>query len=274
MPELPEVETIRRGIAPHLIGRRVESVVVRQPRLRRPVPAELAEHLDGQPLQAVGRRGKYLLLHFPNGTLLIHLGMSGSLRVLPGASPAGRHDHLDLCFEGERRLRLHDPRRFGLVDWQALGTTHPWLARLGPEPLDADFHAQWLTQQAAGRRRPIKSLVMDSAVVVGVGNIYANEALWQAGIHPRRPAGDLAPPELVRLVEAIRQVLQAAIAQGGTTLRDFTRADGRPGYFAQSLAVYGRAGEPCNRPGCGGRIEQTVIAQRSSYYCPQCQPAP
>ncbi len=274
MPELPEVETTRRGIAPHLTGRRVEGVVVRQPRLRRPVPPDLADHLGGQPLQAVDRRGKYLLLCFPPGELIIHLGMSGSLRVLQDDPPAGPHDHLDLRFDGDRLLRLHDPRRFGWVDWQPRGTTHPWLARLGPEPLGEDFHDDWLSQQAAGRRRAIKSLVMDSAVVVGVGNIYANEALWRAGIHPHHPAGDLARPALMRLVGAIRQVLQAAIDQGGTTLRDFTRADGRPGYFAQSLAVYGRAGQACLHPGCDGRIEKAVIVQRASYFCPRCQPPP
>ncbi len=269
MPELPEVETTRRGIAPHLEKRRVTDVIVRQTRLRRPVPEHLPVTLAGQRLTKLARRGKYLRLCFPAGELILHLGMSGSLRVLPADTPAGSHDHVDLAFEGGRVLRLHDPRRFGLVDWQPSGTVHPWLAHLGPEPLEPDFHGAWLAGRARGRRLAVKAFLMDSKVVVGVGNIYASEALFRAGIHPARAAGRIARARWERLAEAVRAVLAEAIEEGGTTLRDFTRADGRPGYFAQSLAVYGRAGEPCLR--CGTAIRRRVLGGRASYYCPACQ---
>jgi len=269
MPELPEVETTRRGIAPHLEGRRVARVIVRQPRLRRPVPDHLPVTLAGQRLSAVARRGKYLRLCFPAGEAIVHLGMSGSLRVLSAEVPPGPHDHVDWVFEDGRVLRLHDPRRFGLVDWQPSGTVHPWLAHLGPEPLSPDFHGAWLAERARGRRLAVKPFLMDAKVVVGVGNIYASEALFRAGIHPARPAGRIARDRWERLAEAVRSVLREAIAQGGTTLRDFTRADGRPGYFSQSLAVYGRAGAPC--PRCGTAIHRRRLGGRASYYCPACQ---
>jgi formamidopyrimidine-DNA glycosylase len=270
MPELPEVETTRRGIAPLLEGRHLEGLRVRERRLRWPVPEGLEEQVAGALVQAVERRAKYLLLRLEAGTLILHLGMSGSLRVLPAATPPQVHDHLDLILAGGVCLRLRDPRRFGSLIW-CIGPTegHPLLRDLGPEPLGSDFHADYLARMAFGRRVPVKSLIMDSRVVAGVGNIYASESLFVAGIHPQRACGRISPDRYGRLAEAIRRVLEEAIAQGGTTLRDFSQADGNPGYFSLSLRVYGRAGEPC--PGCGGPIRQRRIAQRSSYFCPRCQ---
>ena len=270
MPELPEVETTRRGIAPHLLGHRVQALHVRQPRLRWPVPAELATGLGGQTITSVERRGKYLLLGCARGTAILHLGMSGSLRVLPADEPPGRHDHLDIVLDDGRCLRLRDPRRFGAALWTAEPPeTHPLLASLGPEPLAAAFDGEHLHACAAGRRVSVKELVMNAHVVVGVGNIYANEALFAAGIHPRRAAGRISLARYRRLAAAIKQILAAAIEQGGTTLRDFSRADGSPGYFALSLKVYGREGEACQS--CGQPIRQRRIGQRSSFFCPHCQ---
>ncbi len=268
MPELPEVETSRRGIAPHIEGRRVSAVVLRQPRLRWPVSPELADELVGQPILRVDRRGKYLLLVSPPGTLILHLGMSGSLRVLPVETPAGKHDHLDLCFD-EICLRLHDPRRFGAALWSQQPLQHALLAQLGPEPLSDAFDADYLQASLLGRSAPIKTLLMDSKRVVGVGNIYANEALFAAGIHPGRAGGRIGRQRLERLVAQIKRVLAEAIEQGGTTLRDFTREDGKPGYFAQELKVYGRTGQPCSV--CGEPIRLLKLGQRSSFYCPRCQ---
>jgi len=269
MPELPEVETSRRGIAPLLEGHIVSDVVVRQRQLRWPVPRGLKKRLAGRELMLVERRAKYLLLRFSSGTLIIHLGMSGSLRVLPADTPADTHDHVDIVF-GPLCLRLRDPRRFGAVLWQSgPPEQHELLRRLGPEPLSDDFDTDHLAAAARGRRLPIKQLIMDGKVVVGVGNIYANEALFQAGIHPLRAAGRIGYQRLARLVDAIKQVLAAAIEQGGTTLRDFQREDGRPGYFAQELQVYGRGGEPC--PACGRPLKEVRLGQRSTVYCGHCQ---
>jgi formamidopyrimidine-DNA glycosylase len=269
MPELPEVETTRRGIAPHLEGHLVTDVVVRQPRLRWPVTRGLRRQLVDQELMLVERRAKYLLLRFPAGTLIIHLGMSGSLRVLPADTSPNRHDHVDIVF-GEQCLRLRDPRRFGAVLWhRGEIQRHPLIAALGPEPLSDAFSPDYLVAAAHGRKVPIKQLIMDGRVVVGVGNIYANESLYLAGIHPRRAAGRIARTRLAGLVAAIKQVLAAAIEQGGTTLRDFQREDGRPGYFAQQLSVYGRGGLPC--PGCGRPLKETRVGQRSTVYCRHCQ---
>lgn len=269
MPELPEVETTRRGIAPHIQGRRLNGAVVRQPKLRYEVPAELDRYIEGRIVEAVERRGKYLLLRFDRGGLLIHLGMSGSLRLVPADSPPRTHDHLDILFEG-RCLRFHDPRRFGLVLWSdGDPADHPLLARLGPEPLSDGFSVDYLQGIAAHRRIAVKSLIMDSHIVVGVGNIYANEALFVAGIHPLRRSDRIAAPRYGALVDAIRAVLSRALEEGGTTLRDFVREDGEPGYFAQQLKVYGRTGEPC--PACGAPIAHRIVAQRSTYYCPRCQ---
>lgn len=270
MPELPEVETTRRGIAPHLVGRTITRVLVREPRLRWPVPPALAANLEARPVERVERRGKYLLLGNAAGSALLHLGMSGSLRLLPADAPVGRHDHLDLVLDDDRCLRLTDPRRFGAALWAGPDPhAHPLLVRLGPEPLGPAFTAEGLLARAAGRRVPIKTFIMDSHVVVGVGNIYASESLFLAGIDPRRPAGALTPAAGARLVEAIRSVLEAAIADGGTTLRDFVGGDGKPGYFSQQLRVYERARLPCRH--CGSAIEQIRQANRSTYFCPRCQ---
>jgi formamidopyrimidine-DNA glycosylase len=270
MPELPEVETTRSGIAPHLIGKRVAGVVVRQPRLRWPVPEDLGETLAGRRVLDVRRRAKYLLVDFPHGTLIVHLGMSGSLRVLPADAPPGPHDHVDLVLDNGRCVRLTDPRRFGAVLWTVdRAEDHPLLAGLGPEPLAEAFSAEWLYRRARGRRVAVKAFLMDAANVAGVGNIYASEALFLAGIRPGRAAGRVGLADYRQLAAAIREVLGEAIAQGGTTLRNFTGSDGRPGYFLQMLNVYGRAGQACHV--CGTPIKQKTIGQRASCYCPRCQ---
>jgi formamidopyrimidine-DNA glycosylase len=269
MPELPEVETTRRGIATQVTGRTVAAVVVREPRLRWPVPADLGRLLTGRTVVRVGRRAKYLLLEFPHGVLIVHLGMSGSLRVLPASSPASKHDHLDLVF-GEHCLRLRDPRRFGAVLWSGAPVEqHPRLAGLGPEPLADDFDGAYLARVGRARRIAVKTLIMDGRVVVGVGNIYANEALFRAGIHPARRSDRIGPARYERLAAQIKTVLQEAIAQGGTTLRDFLREDGQPGYFRIRLQVYGRGGEPC--PACGKALREARLNQRSTVYCNRCQ---
>ncbi len=270
MPELPEVETTRRGIAPHLEQRRISAVQVREYRLRWPVPQGLEQCLPGQRILAVERRAKYLLLRLDQGTLILHLGMSGSLRVLPSATPAEKHDHVDLLLEDDRCLRLRDPRRFGAVLWcTGEPEEHPLLRELGPEPLGSGFNGEHLYRSASGRRVAVKNLIMDSRVVVGIGNIYASEALFQAGIHPQRPCNRIALVRYQRLADAIRQILRRAIARGGTTLRDFSHADGSPGWFALSLKVYGKTGDPC--PLCGDPIRQRRIGQRSSFFCARCQ---
>lgn len=269
MPELPEVETTRSGIAPHIQGRRISGVLVRDARLRWPVDPDLAKRITGRTVRSVERRAKYLLLNLANGTLILHLGMSGSLRILPRDTAPGKHDHVDLLF-GHCCLRLRDPRRFGAVLWTDRPVAeHPLIAHLGPEPLSETFNGDYLRRQAGQRRMPVKSLIMDGRVVVGVGNIYANEALFRAGIHPARPAGKISAARYVRLGEEIKTVLAAAIRQGGTTLRDFQQEDGKPGYFAQELLVYGRTGEPC--PNCGAPLKQQRIGQRSSFFCGRCQ---
>ena len=270
MPELPEVETTRRGIAPHIERAKVTGVTIRQARLRWPVPRVIIDDLPGQTLQEVRRRGKYLLLCFPNGTLIMHLGMSGSLRILNRHRPPAKHDHFDLQFDNGALLRLRDPRRFGAVLWtNTTPEAHVLLRRLGPEPLGGQFNGAYLYEVGHTRHLAIKNLIMDSKVVVGVGNIYANEALFGAGILPTRPSHRIALPRYTRLAEQIIEVLHNAIQQGGTTLRDFQQEDGRPGYFAQSLKVYGRTGEACTQ--CGSLIKQKTIGQRSSFYCPKCQ---
>jgi formamidopyrimidine-DNA glycosylase len=270
MPELPEVETTRRGIEPHLAGRRVTAVTVREPRLRWPVPGDLAARLVGRTIRGVSRRAKYLLVDLGDGTLIIHLGMSGSLRLVDPAAPLRPHDHVDLELDSDRCLRLHDPRRFGAMLWTADDPhRHPLLARLGPEPLSADFNEAYLFGSTRRRRVAIKQHLMNSHVVVGVGNIYASEALFLAGIRPGRAAGRLTRSECARLVQTMRQVLTEAIEQGGTTLRDFVREDGSHGYFGQHLRVYGRAGQACLS--CETPVKQLMQGNRSSYYCPACQ---
>lgn len=267
MPELPEVETTRRGIAPHITERTVSGVVVRQPRLRWPMPA--LDHLVGHAVHTVERRAKYLLIGFDSGTLLLHLGMSGSLRVLPTDTPPERHDHFDLQF-GDQCLRLRDPRRFGAVLWTGQAVAeHELIRRLGPEPLSEAFDADHLYAQARRRRIPIKQLLMNGSVVVGVGNIYATESLFLSGINPARACNRISRARIALLVERVKQVLARAIEQGGTTLRDFQHEDGRPGYFQQELLVYGREGEPCLT--CGATIKARQIGQRTSAWCPRCQ---
>ncbi len=270
MPELPEVETTRRGVGPLLRGHTVTGVTVREARLRQPVSPSLAHRLRGLRLLAVERRAKYLLFRFDPGTLIVHLGMSGSLRLVPPRTPFRKHDHVEIRFGRPRVLRFHDPRRFGLVLWtSAPSDAHPLLRDLGPEPWDPSFDATYLHALSRGRSTAVKNFIMNGRVVVGVGNIYASEALHRAGVHPQRPAGRISAARYGRIVSAVREVLAEAVAAGGTTLRDFANTDGEPGYFRVRLLVYGRAGEPCD---CGaGIIRQRVIGQRSSFYCPNCQ---
>lgn len=269
MPELPEVETTRRGLLPLLLHRTVDRVVVRERRLRWPVPAALSRELTGMRIDDIARRAKYLLLRSRAGSVILHLGMSGSLRVLPDGTPPEKHDHVDLVFDGNRCLRLRDTRRFGAVLWTRRDPLqHSLLRDLGPEPLGNAFDGECLYQHARGRRIAVKSLIMNGRVVVGVGNIYASEALFLAGIHPNRPAGRISLERYRLLAETIRRVLSAAIEAGGTTLRDFS-SNGEPGYFGQRLRVYARRGEACE--GCGEPIRQRVIGQRSTFYCPRCQ---
>jgi formamidopyrimidine-DNA glycosylase len=269
VPELPEVETTRRALEPALSGRRVERVIVRERRLRWPIPEALERGLAGSTVTAVERRAKYLLLRTERGTALLHLGMSGSLRIGPN-EPPGPHDHLDLVLEAGPLIRFRDPRRFGSALWcEGDPAEHPLLRHLGPEPLEPGFSGSLLHERSRGRRAAVKSFVMDGRVVVGVGNIYASEALHLAGIHPARPAGRIARARYDRLSAAIRQVLGEALEAGGTTLRDFSVGDGTPGYFSRRLRVYGRAGEPCEL--CGSPLRQRVIGQRASYFCASCQ---
>lgn len=269
MPELPEVETTRRGVEPWALGQRVAAVEVHEPRLRWPVPADLPERLVGQEILAVERRAKYLLFRTAAGSLLLHLGMSGSLRVIRDGAPRRLHDHVDILLASGDRLRYNDPRRFGCLLWLGPGEQHPLLGSLGPEPLSPAFSGGHLYRLSRGRRAAIKPFIMDNAVVVGVGNIYASEALFLAGIRPDRAAGRVSLQRYQRLAEHIREVLAAAIQQGGTTLRDFVGSDGNPGYFAQQLFVYGRAGQACKR--CGGLLRERRLGQRSSVFCVTCQ---
>jgi len=267
MPELPEVETTRRGIAPFLVGRRIAAVRVRETRLRWPV--ELPD-LAGREILAVERRAKYLLLRFDEGALLLHLGMSGSLRVVGSGAAAGKHDHVDLDLDSGRSVRLTDPRRFGSLHFLADAPERHWLLRdLGLEPLSAAFDGAYLHAKARRRRVPVKHLLMDARVVVGIGNIYANEALHGAGIRPSLKAHRLSRPRCEALVAAVKETLTAAIRHGGTTLRDFVGGDGRPGYFRGELKVYGRAGEPCVR--CSAPLVGTRTGQRATVYCRNCQ---
>jgi formamidopyrimidine-DNA glycosylase len=270
MPELPEVETTLRGISPHLIGQKVSAVHVRQPRLRWPVPDELAQILTGQTIDAVKRRAKYLLLHTDAGSLMIHLGMSGSLRIVESGLPPNKHDHVDICLEDELTLRFRDPRRFGSMLWLNPGpASHPLLDSLGPEPFSVIFNGEYLYRLTRKRRVAVKQLIMNSQVVVGVGNIYANEALFRAGIRPDRAAGRISHRRYEDLAACIRKVLNDAIEQGGTTLRDFSGGDGQPGYFRQSLHVYGRGNQTCTK--CLGPLKEIRLGQRSTVFCSRCQ---
>ncbi len=269
MPELPEVETTRRGLEPSLRGRRIVAVQVRQPRLRWPVPRDLGDQLRGKTIRKIGRRGKYLLLTADGGTLIVHLGMSGSLRLVD--EPAlGKHDHVILSLDNGRHLVLRDPRRFGAVLWwQDSVDEHPLLRNLGIEPLDQKFDGNFLYRSTRSSRRPIKNLLMDQRLVAGIGNIYANEALFLARIRPTRPADSLDREECDRLAAAIQAVLARAIEEGGTTLRDFVNDRGQPGYFQLTLGVYGREGQPC--PHCHTPVQHLKLGQRATYFCPRCQ---
>lgn len=269
MPELPEVETTRRGITPHLSGQRIERIEVRQPRLRWPVPQQV-QSLVGAHIEAIQRRGKYLLMSTRRGTLIWHLGMSGSMRILPSSQlQTDKHEHIQLDLENGQSLRFRDPRRFGaLLFTEDNPLHHPLLASLGPEPLTDAFNASYLQQQCARRNSAIKAVIMDSHVVVGVGNIYACESLFLSRINPRTRASRISLPRLEKLVASIQEILGQAIVQGGTTLQDFTQSDGKPGYFAQSLKVYGNHG---NCPVCQQAVKRITQAQRSTFYCSHCQ---
>ncbi|UOO82598.1 bifunctional DNA-formamidopyrimidine glycosylase/DNA-(apurinic or apyrimidinic site) lyase [Uruburuella testudinis] len=274
MPELPEVETTLRGISPHISGKTIADTAIRQPKLRWPVPPTLAAALQGQTVLECSRRAKYLLIRFNTGLLLIHLGMSGSLRIFTAGDERialpGKHDHIDIAFTDGTLLRYHDPRRFGAVLWFAgAAEHHPLLAALGPEPLSAAFNAAYLYEKLHKQKRAVKPALMDNAVVVGVGNIYANESLFAAGISPKRAANQVTRKECARLVETIQAVLQRAIATGGSTLRDFVNSDGQSGYFQQEYNVYGRHNQPC--PQCGQLIHKETIGQRGTFYCRHCQ---
>jgi formamidopyrimidine-DNA glycosylase len=269
MPELPEVEITRRGLLPDLKGKVLREVVARHTALRYPLPRGLSRLLAGQLLHTIERRGKYLLFRFDHGTLIVHLGMSGSLRLVSATEPPERHDHLDFVF-GSTILRLRDPRRFGAVLWTREDPErHPLIAPLGIEPLAPAFGGDWLHAATRKRGTAIKLFLMDSHVLVGVGNIYASESLFRAGIDPRTPAGRLSRKRCMRLAEAVKATLEAALAAGGSTLRDFIHSDGGAGWFQQQHNVYGREGEPCRV--CGSRVRALRTGQRSTFFCPRCQ---
>ena len=269
MPELPEVETTRLGLLP-LVGQTVSDVVIRNPALRWPVPASLPQTLPGQQLHALHRRAKYILARFDTGTLILHLGMSGRICLLAQQEPPQKHDHFDIQFANGSVLRLRDPRRFGAVLWCAGDVNaHVLLRSLGPEPLEDDFTGEHLFAKTRTRPAPVKNVIMDSSVVVGVGNIYASEALFRAGINPRTPANKISKARYLLLCQEIKATLQDALQAGGSSLRDFFGADGNPGYFQQHYFVYGRTGEPCRR--CGDAIKSVRLGQRSTFYCASCQ---
>lgn len=268
MPELPEVETTLRGLEPHLLGQKISSLLIRQPKLRWPVPDEIAS-LENATIQSLQRRAKYLIISTDKGHMIWHLGMSGSMRILPATEADEKHEHIKLIFSNGSSLRYKDPRRFGaLLFTRTDPLNHPLITGLGPEPLSDDFNAQMLHQQSRNRKTAIKNLIMDSHVVVGIGNIYACESLFLSAINPKTASGRISLQRLERLVQAIKSVLRQAIKQGGTTLQDFTQTDGKPGYFSQSLNVYGNKGS-C--PTCDNDIKRFTQGQRSTFYCSHCQ---
>lgn len=270
MPELPEVETTVTGIRPHICGEKITNVVIREYRLRWPIPKKLPELLKGQTVLSVSRRAKYILIQFQHGTLLLHLGMSGNLRFIDKNVAVDKHDHVDFIFNNKHILRFHDPRRFGAILWTSEDIEqHKLLNHLGPEPLLDDFDGNYLFNRSRNRKISIKQFIMDSKIVVGVGNIYASESLYLAGIHPTRAAGRISKARSQQLCTAIKKVLISAIAQGGTTLKDFNNVDGKPGYFKQKLNVYGRSGLPCKK--CHRSVKHITQNNRSSYYCSYCQ---
>jgi len=268
MPELPEVEVSRMGVSVHLDGQVISDIVVRTPKLRWDIPTPQLQTLIGHQINRVSRRAKYLVIETAAGDIIIHLGMSGSLRVIDKNVELKKHDHVDIVV-GAKVLRLNDPRRFGAVLFSESGVPHAVFSKLGPEPLTEAFDSQHLIAMCAKRKVVIKQVIMDNPVVVGVGNIYANEALFLTGIHPQTPANKVTKKQLKLLTTVIKDVLAAAIKQGGTTLKDFSQTDGKPGYFAQSLYVYGRGGKPCLK--CDSTLQEVKIGQRASVYCPQCQ---
>jgi formamidopyrimidine-DNA glycosylase len=270
MPELPEVETTRRGIEPYLVQQTIAEIIIRDHRLRWPIDLTLPKYLPGQTIQQISRRGKYLLLHCTDGVLIIHLGMSGNLRILKNHSAADKHDHVDIILTNGICLRFNDPRRFGCVLWTDTNPLlHPLLKNLGPEPLTKSFNSNYLYQNSRDRSAAIKLFIMDAKIVVGVGNIYANEALFQAGIHPKKAAKKIHKESYEKLTQTIKHVLKAAIKQGGTTLRNFITSDGQPGYFKQHLQVYDRGGLPCLQ--CQTKLREIRLGQRATVYCPKCQ---
>lgn len=271
MPELPEVETVLRGLTPQLEGATIQDVIIRHHQLRWPIPTHLKTLLSQQKILSLSRRGKYLLIQVTTGTLIIHLGMSGSLRLLSLDTPPTRHDHVDIILSTHQRLRYNDPRRFGAILWtEGNPLNHPLLKSMGIEPLDIHFTGEYLKQKALNRSSAIKPFIMNSQIVTGIGNIYAAEALFLAKIHPAIPAGQLTQHQCEQLVDAIKQILKKAIQQGGTTLKDFVNSEGKPGYFSQKLHVYGRAGLPCST--CGTPLRSIQLGQRSTVFCEQCQP--
>lgn len=268
MPELPEVETTKNGISPYLEGFIIEKIVVRQPKLRWMVSEELKQ-ITQQKVTGLSRRAKYLIIHTEQGYIIGHLGMSGSLRIVSPQDTVDKHDHLDIVMNNGKILRYNDPRRFGAWLWtDNLEEFHLFL-KLGPEPLSEEFNADYLWKKSRKKQTALKTFLMDNAVVVGVGNIYVNETLFLCGLHPEKAAGSLTKAQCSQLVEQVKQVLTTAIQQGGTTLKDFLQPDGRPGYFAQKLLVYGNKDKPC--PKCGTKVESLMIGQRNSFYCPKCQ---
>ncbi len=269
MPELPEVETSRRGIEPWIVDTTIAKVVVRDRRLRWPVARGVERHLQGQPIHSVDRRAKYLLINTGNGTAILHLGMTGSVFIVDRDTPAGIHDHLDIELDSGKTLRFRDPRRFGSFHWSKEPLAHPLLAKLGPEPLGDNFDGEYLWRRSRGRKVSVKQFIMNAQIIVGVGNIYASESLFLAGINPKRSAGRIARHRYDALAESIRDILSRAIKAGGTTLRDFYGGDGEPGYFKQQLEVYDREGEHCRR--CNTVIRAFAQGQRSTYYCKRCQ---
>ena len=269
MPELPEVETTRRGLEPHILGKRITGVVLRRDSLRWPIPYEIVERLPGEKILAIERRAKYLLMHTAAGSALWHLGMSGSMRVLKAGTPTGKHDHVDIELTGKRIIRFTDPRRFGCLLWQPAGEIHPLLRKLGPEPLSPEFTGEYLYRKSRRKTAAVKSFLMDQTVVVGVGNIYAAESLFRAGISPLREAGSLSKARYEKLAAAAKEILAYAIKRGGTTLRDFINPDSEPGYFEQELDVYGREGEPCKR--CGRLLRESRLNNRAGAWCGSCQ---
>ncbi|MDN3608512.1 bifunctional DNA-formamidopyrimidine glycosylase/DNA-(apurinic or apyrimidinic site) lyase [Vibrio ostreicida] len=267
MPELPEVEVSRMGISPHLTGQTIAKLTIRTPKLRWDIPTALKK-MEGQVIRHISRRAKYLFIETDAGSALVHLGMSGSLRILDAEIEPGKHDHVDLKLTNGKVLRYNDPRRFGAWLWTE-DNDHEALRNMGPEPLTDAFCSDYIAQKAKGRRVAVKQFIMDNKVVVGVGNIYANESLFSARIHPLSPAGVITLNQWQRLVLEIKQVLETAIKQGGTTLKDFAQADGKPGYFAQELQVYGKAGHPCSH--CGAVIQEQKVGQRNTFFCNVCQ---